>query len=315
MNLRGIDLNLLVVLDALLDESHVSRAAARVGLSQPAMSSALDRCRHLFDDPLLERADGAMRLSTKAEALREPLRCALAQVEIVLGIAEPTLAETQAEVRIVMADLLGAIIAGPLYRETAKVAPGVNLVLHPWGGGQAALTAAGKGTIDLIVSVLSDVDTRKFHVEPLRAERYLVAMRAGHPASMAFDLDRWLSWPHVVTSAGGGMKHRARRRAGRDGPSAADRRGAAQLSVDPRHAPRHRPDRAGAKPVPGKVRASRAGAARTAGRGAWLHFAARLASATRHARGGAPCRGLDPRDTRRPCRSREYAAIGYSGYG
>jgi hypothetical protein len=47
MNLRAVDLNLLVMLDALLDEAHVSRAAERIGLSQPAASSALDRCRHL----------------------------------------------------------------------------------------------------------------------------------------------------------------------------------------------------------------------------------------------------------------------------
>ena len=73
MNLRSIDLNLLVILDALLDEAHVSRAAAKLNLSQPATSSALDRCRHLFADPLLERGKGGMRLTPKAEALRDPL--------------------------------------------------------------------------------------------------------------------------------------------------------------------------------------------------------------------------------------------------
>ncbi len=67
MNLRSVDLNLLVVLDALLDEAHVSRAADRLGLSQPAASSALERCRHLFNDPLLERGKGMMRLTPKAE--------------------------------------------------------------------------------------------------------------------------------------------------------------------------------------------------------------------------------------------------------
>ncbi|HZH10318.1 MAG TPA: LysR family transcriptional regulator, partial [Microvirga sp.] len=63
MNLRSIDLNLLVILDALLDEAHVTRAANRLGLSQPATSSALDRCRYLFQDPLLERRKGGMRLT------------------------------------------------------------------------------------------------------------------------------------------------------------------------------------------------------------------------------------------------------------
>jgi DNA-binding transcriptional LysR family regulator len=205
MNLRAIDLNLLVILDALLDEAHVSRAAARIGLSQPATSSALDRCRHLFEDPLLERAEGGMRLTAKANALREPLRRALAEVETVLGVAEPTLAETRAEVRVVMADLLGAIIVAPLYRKILEAAPGIHLVLHPWGGGQSAMVAAARGTIDLIVSVLPRFDSRQFHVEDVLDESYVVAMRADHPAAGNFDLDGWLSWPHVVVTAGGEM--------------------------------------------------------------------------------------------------------------
>ena len=59
-NLRSVDLNLLVILDALLDEAHVSRAAERIGLSQSAASNALERCRHLFQDVLLERQAGGM---------------------------------------------------------------------------------------------------------------------------------------------------------------------------------------------------------------------------------------------------------------
>ncbi|MDZ4366992.1 MAG: LysR family transcriptional regulator, partial [Afipia sp.] len=56
MNLRSVDLNLLVILDALLDEAHVSRAAIRLNLSQPATSASLGRLRQLFGDPLLERS-------------------------------------------------------------------------------------------------------------------------------------------------------------------------------------------------------------------------------------------------------------------
>ncbi len=77
-NLRGIDLNLLVVLDALLAERHVSRAAARLNMSQPAVSHALGRLRHLFDDPLLIRRNGQLTPSARAldiaPALTEALR-------------------------------------------------------------------------------------------------------------------------------------------------------------------------------------------------------------------------------------------------
>lgn len=146
-----------------------------------------------------------MRLTAKAKALRGPLQRALADVEAVMGIAEPTLAETKGEVGIVMADVLAAMIAGPLYRQVAVAAPGVQLVIHRWGGGQDAQAAAAKGATDLIVSVLPSVDTREFHVDTILGERYVVAMCADHPAAAQFDLDRWLAWPHIITSASGGM--------------------------------------------------------------------------------------------------------------
>ena len=74
VNLRSLDLNLLVTLDALLQEQHVTRAAKRLGLTQPAVSNALERLRYLFKDPLLERAGPAMKPTPRAEALRAPLR-------------------------------------------------------------------------------------------------------------------------------------------------------------------------------------------------------------------------------------------------
>src|SRR5215471_10447572 len=74
MNLAQIDLNLLVSLDALLAERHVTRASERVGLSQPAMSSALARLRILFGDELLVRVGREYQLTELALELREPLR-------------------------------------------------------------------------------------------------------------------------------------------------------------------------------------------------------------------------------------------------
>ena len=111
MNLRSIDLNLLVVLDALLDEAHVSRAAARLNLSQPATSSALDRCRHLFGDPVLERGKGGMQLTPKAEALRDPLKNLLVGIAAVVDAPEEQLSEIRQTVRITTADHPGILIA------------------------------------------------------------------------------------------------------------------------------------------------------------------------------------------------------------
>lgn len=202
MNLRSVDLNLLVVLQALLEEAHVSRAAARIGLSQPATSSALERCRHLFDDRLLERAPGGMRLTAKAQALREPLNAALAGVSDALGAKPPALADLRQAVRIATADMPGAIIAPDLYAEVSRTAPGLDLIIHPWRGAGAALDAMARGEIDLAVSMLP-APGASFRRHELLRETYVVAMRRGHPAAEGFDLQRWLAFPHVLVSSSG----------------------------------------------------------------------------------------------------------------
>src|SRR5579863_4373836 len=79
-NLRGIDLNLLVVFDALMAERQVTRAAQYNGLSQPAMSKALNRLRHLLDDRLFERRDGRMEPTPRALDLAGPIHDALSDI-------------------------------------------------------------------------------------------------------------------------------------------------------------------------------------------------------------------------------------------
>ncbi|MGB3814341.1 MAG: LysR family transcriptional regulator [Shinella sp.] len=204
MNLRSIDLNLLVVLDALLDEAHVSRAAARLNLSQPATSSALDRCRHLFGDPLLERGKGGMRLTPKAEALREPLKNLLVGIAAVVDAPEEPLSEIRQTVRITTADHPGIVIAGPLHHALARSAPGIDLVIQPWHGAPAALDSLARGASDIAVSVFPSIDEAALHCETLLEEQYVVAMRQDHPAALAgFSLDRWLDFPHILVSGRG----------------------------------------------------------------------------------------------------------------
>lgn len=80
MNLRSVDLNLLVVLDALLSERNLSRAGQRIGLGQSAMSAALARLREVFQDPLLVRVGRELGLTRNAEELIIPLREALSRI-------------------------------------------------------------------------------------------------------------------------------------------------------------------------------------------------------------------------------------------
>lgn len=203
MNLRSIDMNLLVILDALLDEAHVSRAAAKLNLSQPATSSALDRCRHLFGDPLLERGKGGMRLTPKAESLRDPLKTLLVGIAAVVDAPEEPIAEIRQTVRILTADFPGILIAGALHRALAQSAPGIDLVIQPWHGAPEALESLTRGASDIALSVFPTIDETAFHRETLVEEHYVVAMRKNHPAAQQFTLDRWLAFPHILVSGRG----------------------------------------------------------------------------------------------------------------
>lgn len=204
MNLRNIDLNLLVVLDALLDEAHVSRAAMRLGLSQPATSAALERCRHLFSDVLLERGRGIMRLSPKAEALREPLKNLLAQTAMLIDPPSVDLTDIRQTLRIVMADHPATIVTGRLHLYLTRTAPGIDLVVQPWHGAAAALDGLAKGATDLAISVFPRIDA-SFRRRELLREHYVILMRKDHPAAASgrFDLEAWLAFPHVFISGRG----------------------------------------------------------------------------------------------------------------
>jgi DNA-binding transcriptional LysR family regulator len=205
MNLRATDLNLLVVLDALLDEAHVSRAADRLNLSQPAATAALQRCRRLFGDPLLERGRGTMRLTAKAEALRAPLKSLLAGVTDLVDPPPVPLAEARRTLRIEMADYPALVVIAPLQQALQRSAPGVDLIIQPWRGAEAARQALVEGSTDISISVFPGGDDA-LHREALLNEHYVVAMRSGHPAAAGFDLAAWLRYPHVVVSGRGATR-------------------------------------------------------------------------------------------------------------
>jgi DNA-binding transcriptional LysR family regulator len=205
MNLRSLDLNLLVILDALLDEAHVSRAAERLCLSQPAASAALQRCRHLFRDELLERGRGSMRLTPKAQSLRVPLKSLLAGVIDLIDMPEVPLIEVQQTLRIAIADYPALFVIAPLQRALGETAPGIDLVIQPWRGAEAARDALVDGATDIAISVFPEAH-EDIHREELLNESYVIALRPEHPAIPGFDLDRWLAYPHILVSGRGEVR-------------------------------------------------------------------------------------------------------------
>ena len=152
MNLNSLDLNLLVALDALLREANVSRAAMRIGLSQPAASHALQRLRDLIGDPLLVRTGARMELTPRAQALRAPLAQALDQVRSLFIPDDFDAARSERQFRLMMPDLAVELLMPPLMEKITRVAPNVRIDVVPWRG-PAIFTAEFARTIDLVISI------------------------------------------------------------------------------------------------------------------------------------------------------------------
>src|ERR1700733_7552065 len=134
MNLNSLDLNLLVTLDALLLEANVSRAAMRIGLSQPATSHAVQRLRDLIGDPLLVRNGARMDLTARAQALRGPLAQALDQVRALFIPDDFDAASSERHFRLMMPDLAIELLMPPLMEKVTKAAPNVVIDVVPWRG-------------------------------------------------------------------------------------------------------------------------------------------------------------------------------------
>jgi DNA-binding transcriptional LysR family regulator len=178
MNLNSLDLNLLVALDALLKEASVSRAAMRIGLSQPAASHALQRLRDLLRDPLLVRSGARMELTPRAQALRGPLAQALDQVRGLFVPDEFDAASSERHFRLMMPDLAVELLMPPLMEKVTKLAPNVTIDVVPWRG-SAILTPEFARTLDLVCSIGDAF--KGFHRQLLYTDSDALAARREHP--------------------------------------------------------------------------------------------------------------------------------------
>ncbi|MCC6750329.1 MAG: LysR family transcriptional regulator [Deltaproteobacteria bacterium] len=203
MNLRSVDLNLLLVLEALFAERSVTRAAASLGLSQPAASHALRRLRELFGDPLFVRGPQGLRPTARAEAMGAPLALALQVLRRTLSEPPPfDPAASHRRFTLAATDLAQVTLLPPLLGALARGAPGISVLVRPVPAEETERLLA-EGELDLALA-LPGPDRPGLYRQALFEERFVCVLRKGHPAARRrLTLDRFCALPHLLVAPRG----------------------------------------------------------------------------------------------------------------
>ncbi len=180
MNWGAFDLNLLVVFDAVMQERSVTRAGSRIGLSQPAMSHALNRLRHMLKDELFVRTPDGMVPTPRAEQLAQPLREALRDMQLALELETFTPASAARRFVVAVNNYAAVVIVPDLVLAVSKAAPSVRLVVRP-SGTLNVPDMLDRGELDLAIGNFASLGDR-FMSSGLLEDPFVLAMRAGHPA-------------------------------------------------------------------------------------------------------------------------------------
>ncbi len=202
VNLSRIDLNLLLHLDALLMERSVTRAAARVGISQSAMSHNLARLRELFSDELLTRGPEGMRLTPRAMTLVEPARATLVHIQTLVSRDKAFDPATAVRTfRLGLPDSLEVLIIPALLARLSEIAPGIHLRLHNLDF-STLLNDLDADELDLAIGYDALQQGQVHHKRRLLfAETYLCMFNSERTGiAPPISLDDYVRLPHVLTS-------------------------------------------------------------------------------------------------------------------
>lgn len=203
MKLADFDLNLLLSLKALLDERSVTRAAKRIGISQPAMSGSLAKLRELLDDPLLVRTPTGMVLTARAADLRAPLDEILTLIERTVVSQKPFDPKT-AEItfRITTTDYFEYLLMPAVVRALRERAPAATLVVTAVGQDRVPVELEA-GSIDLAIGVFRETAAGLYQ-QLLFDERLVAVVRRDHPrVTGALDAALLADLPHLLVSPRG----------------------------------------------------------------------------------------------------------------
>lgn len=199
-----LDLNLLRTLDVLLSEQNVTRAAQRLNLSQPSVSVQLGKLRDFFADPLLLPGPRGMQSTARAEALRTPLRDALAALDLAVMPAAPFEPATATLTwRVAATDYMASAIVLPALNPLRQSSPASRLAVFELQPSRI-VQQADRDEVDLFFHTL-DGAPADLHQRLLFRERYVLVGRLGHPALReTLTLERFCQLEQVIVSPDGG---------------------------------------------------------------------------------------------------------------
>lgn len=202
-DIRTLDLNLLKAFVVLLDECNVSRAAARLSVTQPAMSGILNRLRESFNDPLFVRVQHGVQPTDRALELGQIARKVLQDVGSMLSPPKLEPEKLNMTLRIAAMDYVQQIIALPLILRLRRLAPNVKVALLPVQG-QNIKTLFEKNKIDLALVSQQHISADMPHTV-LYHEEYVCAMSKTHPmAKTTLTLEQFCALPFAMLSYNGG---------------------------------------------------------------------------------------------------------------
>ncbi|NRB55762.1 MAG: LysR family transcriptional regulator [Salinicola sp.] len=200
IQIRNLDLNLLLVFRVLMDEGSVNRAAEQLGRTPSAVSHALGRLRDQLGDPLLVRAGGTMQPSPRALALYQEIQPILARIE--RAVQPPAAFNPATSTRTFKISGPGLdIVATEIVRRMHGDAPESGLAWQPLS--KETMGQIISGEIDIAFGNANfplPVGLKAKALPPLK--RYVFARR-GHPATKRWTTESWMRWPHVVVRAPG----------------------------------------------------------------------------------------------------------------
>jgi len=204
MDMHGIDLNLLVAFDALMAERNVTRAGARIGRTQPAMSAALARLRALFGDELFIRSPSGLQPTPRALDLSGPLSDALGQIQRTLDFTQSfDPAASRATFTLAVSDHPAFVLVPRLASHLATQAPDVELQVRGFTNREHAEELLESGVAHAVVGVPASWGANVL-TRPLFQERFVSIVRKRHPlAGKKLTMKRFLAFPHLLVSPEG----------------------------------------------------------------------------------------------------------------